>query len=270
LFKFNSYLSLIKEMLNQIESEQRKKLEQIEAMEREKAIIPYSIANVSSNKPKEVQRAPDSMMDKLMIGYGVTNQNNVPPPGYENTNLVLNNQAPIAKKELTLNDKIEIASKLESSMPSDSNQKHLTNSFSMSSINSSKPSVNKKNIADNLLESNLAELSFQNKPSLNNNAKPFNQNMFPNQMSNYQTPLNQPQQMGFFGNLALPAPPSSQQQHMQHRINTPSLIAPPATLNNMNNMNLMKPLGSNQTNQNKTNSIQSNKTAFDDLADIFG
>jgi len=255
-------------MLNQIESEQRKKLEQIEAMEREKAIIPYSIANVSSTKPKEVQRAPDSMMDKLMIGYGVGNQNNNPPPGYENTNLVLNSQASTTKKELSLNDKIELASKLESSASSESNQKHLTNSFSMSSINSTKHSVNKKNITDNLLESNLAELSVQNKPANNNINKTFNQNMFPNQMSNYQT--NQSQQMGFFGNLALPAPPSAQQQHqqpIQHKINTPPLIAPPPTLNNLN---LMKPVGPNQANQNKTNSIQANKTAFDDLADIFG
>jgi hypothetical protein len=252
-------------MLNQIETEQRKKLEQIEAMEREKAIIPYSIANVGSTKAKEVQRAPDSMMDKLMLGYGVTNQNNIPPPGYDNTNLVLNSQATGGKKELSLNDKIELASKLESSAPTESNQKQLTNSFSMGSINSTKPSVNKKNIADNLLESNLAELAVQNKPA--NNNKPFNQNLFTNQMGNYQTPLNQPQQMGFFGNLALPAPPSSQQQQMQNKINAPPLIAPPPTLNSMN---LMKPLGPNQANQSKTNSIQSNKTAFDDLADIFG
>ena len=36
LSQFNAYLALIREMLVQIEGEQRKKLEQIEAMEREK------------------------------------------------------------------------------------------------------------------------------------------------------------------------------------------------------------------------------------------
>lgn len=55
-------MSLIKDMLAQIEAEQKKKLEQIEAMEREKSIIPYSIANTNNLKPKEANRGPDSMV----------------------------------------------------------------------------------------------------------------------------------------------------------------------------------------------------------------
>jgi hypothetical protein len=56
-------MSLIKEMLAQIETEQKKKLEQIEAMEREKSIIPYAIANQSSIKPKESYKPPETMVN---------------------------------------------------------------------------------------------------------------------------------------------------------------------------------------------------------------
>lgn len=55
-------MSLVKEMLSQVESEQKKKLEQIEALEREKSIIPYSIAGTNSTKPKEVFKGPDTMV----------------------------------------------------------------------------------------------------------------------------------------------------------------------------------------------------------------
>ena len=56
-------MSLIKEMLAQIETEQKKKLEQIEAMEREKRIIPYAIANQSSIKPKDSYKPPETMVN---------------------------------------------------------------------------------------------------------------------------------------------------------------------------------------------------------------
>lgn len=55
-------MSLVKEMLAQVESEQKKKLDQIEALEREKSIIPYSIAGTSNSKPKEVHKTPDTMV----------------------------------------------------------------------------------------------------------------------------------------------------------------------------------------------------------------
>jgi hypothetical protein len=59
-------MNLIKEMLAQIESEQKKKLEQIEIMEREKSIIPYTFANASNmnRPPKEVYKAPETMVNK--------------------------------------------------------------------------------------------------------------------------------------------------------------------------------------------------------------
>jgi hypothetical protein len=57
-------MALIKEMLAQIEEEQKKKLEQIEIMEREKSIIPYAFASASSatKTPKEVYKAPETMV----------------------------------------------------------------------------------------------------------------------------------------------------------------------------------------------------------------
>lgn len=60
-------MSVTKEMLSQIETEQKKKLEQIEALEREKSIIPYSIANAAVNKPAEVYKGPDTMVSILLI-----------------------------------------------------------------------------------------------------------------------------------------------------------------------------------------------------------
>ncbi len=61
-------MNLIKEMLAQIENEQKKKLEQIEIMEREKSIIPYAFANSSTvNKPpKEVYKAPETMVSFVL------------------------------------------------------------------------------------------------------------------------------------------------------------------------------------------------------------
>lgn len=55
-------------MLSQIEDEQKKKLEQIEIMEREKSIIPYSFANSSSatKQPKEVYKAPETMVKPII------------------------------------------------------------------------------------------------------------------------------------------------------------------------------------------------------------
>lgn len=60
-------MSLIKDMLSQIEAEQKKKLEQIEAMEREKSIIPYAISNQSSLKPKETYKPPETMVNFIKL-----------------------------------------------------------------------------------------------------------------------------------------------------------------------------------------------------------
>lgn len=65
--QFTAYMSLVKEMLTQIESEQKKKLEQIELMEKEKSIIPYTFANASlpstaNSRATPAPKAPDTMV----------------------------------------------------------------------------------------------------------------------------------------------------------------------------------------------------------------
>lgn len=63
--QFTAYMSLVKEMIAQIEMEQKKKLEQIEMMEREKAIIPYSLANsasIQARQMKELNKPPETMV----------------------------------------------------------------------------------------------------------------------------------------------------------------------------------------------------------------
>jgi hypothetical protein len=61
-------MSLVKEMLTQIETEQKKKLEQIEIMEREKSIIPYTLANsasIQARQNKEINKPPETMVNKI-------------------------------------------------------------------------------------------------------------------------------------------------------------------------------------------------------------
>lgn len=55
-------MAVTKEMLTQIETEQKKKLEQIEALEREKSIIPYAMANPNASRPAEVYKGPQTMV----------------------------------------------------------------------------------------------------------------------------------------------------------------------------------------------------------------
>ena len=58
-------MGLVKEMLTQIETEQKKKLEQIEIMEREKSIIPYTLANsasIQARQIKEMNKPPETMV----------------------------------------------------------------------------------------------------------------------------------------------------------------------------------------------------------------
>jgi hypothetical protein len=62
-------MSVIREMLGQIENEQKKKLEQIEAMEREKSIIPYAFANSTMNKTAEIKKGPETMVKLAEIVY---------------------------------------------------------------------------------------------------------------------------------------------------------------------------------------------------------
>ena len=56
-------MALVKDMLNQIEAEQKKKLEQIEIMEKEKSIIPYAFANAGQpSRSNDAQKGPATMV----------------------------------------------------------------------------------------------------------------------------------------------------------------------------------------------------------------
>lgn len=63
-------MGLVKEMITQIETEQKKKLEQIEQMEREKSIIPYSLANsasIQARQQKEINKPPATMVNQIFL-----------------------------------------------------------------------------------------------------------------------------------------------------------------------------------------------------------
>jgi hypothetical protein len=250
-------------------------------------------------------------MDSLMSGYGLNKQgaNNATPPGYQN-NAVLDSTSSSSKssnqikKQLTLSEKQEMASRLE--------RDDLQNGHNTISTSSSMSSIKKKpDLAESLMDRNLADLNI-NSTQQNNQ---FKSNHFSpqqtQQLSLQPTPFNMPtttsttnnnfnkqasfnpvnrsnqqppfpsmsnQQMGFFGNLALPAPPTASSinntagfnhqgpslnsmKSMSNQIGqvmTPSLIPPPPGANNKQQL---QPTISSQANK---------KSALDDLQDIFG
>ena len=205
-------------------------------------------------------------MDQLMIGYGVTNTNASSQASNFSTSLI---PAPAAvgaapKKELTLLEKQQMASKLDSEEHHVNSRKDMSNSMSLQSLSMATTKSNANSMADNLLNKNLSDLnnshSMQRKmPNSNSNFSMNNSNnnffdSFLNERPPQQQQLNQRNQTGFFGNLALPAP-------------IPNLNPPPArpTLNQMGAPpRLLMPATSNMpTNHNK-------KSAMDDLADLFG
>ena len=210
-------------------------------------------------------------MDQLMIGYGVTNNTANSQTSNFSTSLIPATAAVGAapKKELTLLEKQQMASKLESEDHHVNTRKDMSNSMSLQSLATTKSNAN--TMADNLLNKNLSDLnnshSMQRKiPNSNSNfnMNNSNNNFFdsflnekpPNQQLQQQQQQNK-NQMGFFGNLALPAP-------------TPNLNPPPArsTLNQMGAPpRLLMPTTSNM----QTNNYNNNKkSAMDDLADLFG
>jgi hypothetical protein len=242
-------------------------------------------------------------MDQLIPGYGLANNNtgNNPPPGYQNNSILntTNNNPNQLKKQMTLNEKQEMASRLEK----EEHKSGLQSSMSLRNINSNKQ--NTTDLTDSLFDRNLADLNINNKMTPNNNLSLLSQQMAPvpfhhqqqqsssfmnkptgqfaspvnNNNNGLNSSLNQnrgagqlsnQQQLGFFGNLALPAPPSSQGPSLNAMkssnkttttTNSPSasLIPPPP-----------KSALSSQIASNNSQTNAGKKTALDDLADIFG
>jgi hypothetical protein len=245
-------------------------------------------------------------MDQLMIGYGVNNNNNGPnPPAGYNSDLIVSgdnsntNRQNQPKKELTLSEKHELATKLENEFSLDAYDVKNTSFTSSMSLNNIKPASinnnkNTKNLTDNLMDRNLADLNFNtsnnkassilpnsqstnfsiqnttqnrfqapNNFSQNNMFGNMNNQSFQQQRPSFQQQNMTNQQMGFFGNLALPAPGDS---NVIKNNNFPT-IAPPPSYNNL------KPATNLNTFGNKTSPPSQNntkKSALDDLADIFG
>lgn len=241
-------------------------------------------------------------MDQLMSGYGLNQQqqnNGGPPPGYQSNSLVLHEASsqqskPVTsinsnfKKQLTLSEKQELASRLEKDLEKNQSTTVPT-SMSTSSMKSASNNTNKPGksnvdlLTDSFMDRNLVDLDIQSKfksqqqsfniqpiPFTGMNAQPA---MRPNQFNqprmggapNSAATINN-QQMGFFGNLALPAPTTTPTMSVNSfgtksptQVMTPSLIPPPPnkqqspqSLINMSPMDVKKP------------------TALDDLHDIFG
>ena len=237
-------------------------------------------------------------MDTLMSNYGLNKQQqqqqqpqNTSSQGYSNAPVLQtspgssssNNQF---KKQLTLSEKQEMASRLEKEFDT---SKNMPSSTSMSGIKSNaKPSIDL--LTDSLMDRNLADMNI-NKPATqfannsNNNTsqmsfantnsiRPSGFNQFNNQ-NNFRPAMNtnmNNSQMGFFGNLALPAPPSatqpsSQPMNLMSPTSTPALIPPPPNRQNQNqqfgNQSLINMSANQSANKKPT-------TALDDLQDIFG
>ena len=248
-------------------------------------------------------------MDQLMIGYGVNNNNTngANPPASFNPEMLVSNdnsgkQQNQPKKELTLTEKHELATKLDKDLTFDNKASTMASSMSLNNMKPLNTNNNNNNsnkgLADSLMDRNLADLNFSTSTNNNKTMMPTSastnfssasqQNRFPTsnnfgnqnaaygnmggsnmqssfnatqfqrppfQQQNMQQNLNN-QQMGFFGNLALPAPGDAAKSSF------PTILPPPSmntTLKPATNLNAF----------NKT-TPQAKKSALDDLADIFG
>lgn len=223
-------------------------------------------------------------MDQLMAGYGVTaSQNAVPPPSFHTQSLIKSSSGNMPKKELTLSEKQELAAKLEREEPKIS---------SSMSLNSLKPA---NSITENLMDKNLKDLSFSSSQKVGQMNSNFdflthtmtstnlmnkNDTKQMNSSSTFITSHVKPnvqsnQNLGFFGNLALPAPNSNMTQTNSPMINSFNVRPNSTPMNNsINNIPLipgpprftspMIPKPNSQTLNN------GHKSALDDLADIFG
>ena len=246
-----------------------------------------------------------------MVGYGVTAKND-PSKMVQNNSVAipepLRAQPLQPKKELTLQEKQQLAQTFENSGNLISTSNNVSKSYSQQSFNNS--TKNSDLLADSFMNSNLTNLSLsgQQKPMNNSNQlslmnspiqatnsqMPFQQqpmgsfqnsnfgNNFPasssqqnlfnqmnmnkgfnptNQMSlNNNSNNNSSGNMGFFGNLAIAPVPSTA---ISNQI--PNLKPPPMNAMNNNTKNLMT-----QPNKPSNSNISHNKSAFEDLNDIFG
>lgn len=234
------------------------------------------------------------MMDQLMIGYGVSNTSNPTTTMAYNISPGSNSSSSInqPKKELTLAEKQQLANKLEKENGSLSS---ATSSSSMKTSKSMTDNFMNKNLVDLTLSSQTKTTTTNNKSNdfdfsefdsvltstahsktnqINNN-KPNNFNMnsnglnqFNNSSFNFNNNNNNMSQMhrststqqGFFGNLALPAPPSS-----NTKVSPIPNIAPPPIKPMQPTINL-----SSTANSNGANNTNIKKSALDDLNDLFG
>ena len=209
-------------------------------------------------------------MDKLMVGYGVTNtgqSNNSPvqlaimmPTTIDPSNIVKKT----TNRELTLLEKQQLAKSIETC----SNSQIIT-----MQNNKQQLKTNTDLLTENLMTSNLADLTMSNSKSLFNKqpkhssniikSSNFNSNDFFDQFANdnnTSTLMNRNLgintsnvnngNMGFFGNLALAGPSTTYVQNNQN-------------MNNNNSHMLSSTMKLPAANNTK-------KTAIDDLEDLFG
>ena len=120
-------------------------------------------------------------MDKLMVGYGVTGNNNDAKKFQHNTVALptIQSQPAAPKKELTLVEKQQLASQFEAN--NTATKKDMSNSFSLQNLNNSNNSMrntqtkavndNKKSsdlMTDNFMSSNLNDLGLSSQSKSNN------------------------------------------------------------------------------------------------------
>ncbi len=185
----------------------------------------------------------------------------------------LNNLKANDNKDFSYLTDLNFSSSNNSNKPN--NQQQMNNSFSMS---------NNLNQSNMMMGFNNTNNGFNNnnniRPAFNNNNN--NQQQLNKQFSFNNNNSNNNSQLGFFGNLALPAPPTANANKnipMNQMINKNVInmnnnssgipnLAPPPSINTT-----LKPtpaLIPNTLNSNNNNNTSKPKTALDDLADIFG
>lgn len=106
-----------------------------------------------------------------MVGYGVTNNSDDQSKNFNSTlptslsEDFTKKTKPAPKKELTLQEKQKLASQFENNT---STKNEMSNSYSMQGINHNQKPSNSDLLSDNLMNSNLASLSFSNSTSQQN------------------------------------------------------------------------------------------------------
>ena len=288
LSQFNAYMQLIKDMLTQIDSEHRKKLEQIEVLDRDKSIIPYAFATSSSNNTSTNDIKTNTMMDKLMIGYNAMSEETKKPnkpfaitDGQIGEAMIMNTQIkqPVVKKELTLKEKQEAAIKIQQEQQEKSI--HQINNLNRPPASKQQQQQQQRNLADDLLDINLSSISkpktssssassdlssiqFNSTPNvilpMMNNSQQNNYNYFNQQQ---QQPLQQQIRMNNNNTFNLNQFQSQNQNSQMGFFG--NLALPPSSNTSLNN--IMKPTPAQNSNNNNNNI---KKNAFDDLADLLG